>query len=89
MKVLKIGAAWCPGCIVMKPRWQEIEEEYSWLKTEYYDFDKDKEIMEKYNIKGELPFFVFLDKEDKEFLRLSGEIEKKQLIKIILGNKEK
>ena len=25
MKVLKFGAVWCPGCLVMKPRWKEIE----------------------------------------------------------------
>jgi len=25
MKVLKFGAVWCPGCLVMRPRWAEIE----------------------------------------------------------------
>jgi len=43
MKVLKFGAEWCSGCIVMKPRWQEIEKIYPWLETKYYDFDIDKE----------------------------------------------
>lgn len=42
MKVLKIGAVWCNGCLVMRPRWQEIEKENPWLKTEYFDFDEDK-----------------------------------------------
>ena len=50
MKILKIGAVWCPGCLVMRPRWAEIEKEMPDLITEYYDFDKDKEIMEKYAI---------------------------------------
>lgn len=27
MKVVKIGAPWCASCIIMKPRWQEIEQE--------------------------------------------------------------
>ena len=47
MKVLKFGAVWCSGCLVMKPIWQEIEKEHPWLKTEYYDFDKDKETVKR------------------------------------------
>ena len=41
MKVLIFGAVWCPGCIIMKPRWKKIEEELTWLQTEYYDYDQD------------------------------------------------
>ncbi len=90
MKVLKIGAVWCNGCLVMRPRWAEIEKENPWLKTEYFDFDKDKEIVEKYNIdSGVLPVFIFLDKNNKEFLRLNGEIKKDVLLKAILDNKDK
>ncbi len=73
----------------MKPRWKEIETENSWLQTEYHDFDQDKEIVGKYNITNVLPVFIFLDKNDNEFLRLDGEIEKDKLIEIINQNKEK
>lgn len=84
MKVIKIGAVWCNGCLVMRPRWSEIEKENPWLKTEYYDFDDDKEIMEKYAIQGgKLPVFIFLNQKGKEILRLSGEIEKEKLMQII------
>jgi thiol-disulfide isomerase/thioredoxin len=89
MKVLKFGAVWCSGCLVMRPRWQDIEKENPWLKTEYYDFDKDKEMVEKYKIDKNLPTFVFLDKDGKEFLRLHEEVEKKDLIKVIEENKDK
>lgn len=89
MKVLKFGAVWCPGCLVMKPRWKEIEMENPWLQTEYHDFDSDKEIVEKYNITNVLPVFVFLDKNGKEFMRLNGEIDKDKLIEIINQNKDK
>ena len=87
MRVLKFGAVWCPGCIVMKPRWKEIETENSWLETEYRDFDQDKEMVENYHITNVLPVFVFLDKDGGEFLRLNGEIEKDKLIEIINQNK--
>ena len=89
MKVLKFGAVWCPGCLVMKPRWKEIEAEYPWLKNEYYEFDESKEMVDKYHIDKSLPVFVFLDKEENEFLRLSGEVEKEKLVEIINTNKER
>jgi thioredoxin-related protein len=73
----------------MKSRWQKIEQENPWLQTEYYDYDKDKEMMEKYKINDILPIFVFLNKNNQEFLRLNGEIDKKELIKIIKKNKNK
>jgi len=89
MKVIKIGAVWCSGCLIMGARWKEIEKENSWLKTEYYDFDKDKEKIKKYTLKSNLPVFIFLDKKGKEFLHLSGEISKDKLRQIILKNKNK
>ncbi|MDD3150901.1 MAG: thioredoxin family protein [Candidatus Gastranaerophilales bacterium] len=89
MKVLKFGAVWCPGCLVMKPRWKEIETDNSWLETEYHDFDQDKEVVEKYHITDVLPVFVFLDKNGNEFLRLDGEINKDKLVEIINQNKDK
>ena len=89
MKVLKFGAVWCTGCLVMRPRWQEIEKELPWLETKYYDFDKNKEAVEKHKIDKNLPTFVFLNKESKEILRLSGEPSKEELLKIIEENKDK
>ncbi|MBU0572218.1 thioredoxin family protein [Patescibacteria group bacterium] len=89
MKVIKIGAEWCSGCVVMKPRWAEIEKAQPWLKTEYLDFDQDKQKLKKYNAENEkkLPVFIFLDKKGTEFLRLHGEPSVKKLLEIILENK--
>jgi len=89
MKVLKFGAVWCPSCIIMKPRWQKIEQELTWLETEYYDYDQDKEMVEKYNIGKDIPVFVFLDREEQEFERMKGEIDKKDLIKFLEENKDR
>lgn len=89
MKVLKFGAVWCSGCLIMRPRWKEIETENPWLKTEYYDFDQDKEMVEKYEVTDILPTFIFLDKNEKEFLRLNGEIVKSDLIDFINKNKDR
>lgn len=89
MKVLKFGAEWCPGCLIMKPLWKEVEEENPWLETEYYDYDKNKKIADKWKIKDILPVFIFLDKNGNEFLRKQGEMSKKEILKIINENKEK
>lgn len=89
MKVLKFGAVWCAGCLVMAPRWKEIEKENSWLEAEYFDFDENKEMVEKYGIDKNLPVFVYLDKDGKEFGRMSGEIDKKDLMKFLEENRDK
>jgi thiol-disulfide isomerase/thioredoxin len=89
MKVLKFGAVWCPGCLVMKPLWEEIEREHPWLETEYFDYDESKEAVKQYCIDTNLPVFVFLNKDGNEFLRLTGERNRKELINIINENKDR
>jgi thiol-disulfide isomerase/thioredoxin len=88
MKVLKIGAKWCQGCKIMGPRWKEIETENQWLQTEFYDFDDDKEFVSKLNIMA-MPTFIFLDNENNELIRLSGEVEKEKLIEVINQYKDR
>jgi len=83
MRVLKFGAVWCPGCIIMRPRWKEIEKENLWLNTEYYDYDEKEEIAKKWNVTSILPVFIFLDNNNKEVLRLNGEQSKKKLLELI------
>ena len=73
-----------PGCLIMKPRWEEIEKENPWLEAQYYDFDQDKEAVQKYNITKDLPIFVFLDKNGNEFLRFRQQSFTKRLL---LGGK--
>lgn len=88
MKVLKFGAIWCSGCLIMKPRWQEIEKELSWLKTEYYDADERQDLVEKYSITA-YPCFIFLDKDNQEIHREYGQIDKDKLVEIINKYKDK
>lgn len=88
MKVLKFGAIWCKECLVMRPLWEEIEKEMPELQTEYYDADESPELLKKHDIK-DIPAFIFLDKEDKEFLRLQGAQNKESLVKVIKENIDK
>ena len=88
MKILKFGAIWCKECLVMKPIFSEIETEIPELKTEYYEADENPEILKEHEVKN-IPEFIFLDKNDKEFLRLQGIQNKDELIKIIKENLDK
>lgn len=73
----------------MRPRWAELEAENPWLKTETYDYDKDRGKAEEFDVVGgKLPVFVFLDKKGKELLRLNGEISKPKLEEVLRKNKD-
>ena len=76
MRVLKFGAVWCNACLVMQPRWKEIEKELPWLKTEYHDIDQEPKLESKYRL-TDYPAFIFLDNNGKEFHRVYGELSKK------------
>lgn len=82
MKVIKIGAVWCPGCLVMRPRWQEIEDENPFLETQYLDYDQDTNLVKKYikEEKVKLPQAIFVNKNGEEIDRLIGEASKKDLL---------
>lgn len=84
MKVVKIGASWCSGCIIMKKRWEEIEKLRT-FESEYYDFDIYEDMLkEKYNIGDKLPIFIFLD-DNKEVKRLIGEPSIDDILKVLDG----
>ena len=78
MKIIKINAMWCPGCLISKSIWKEIEDEYP--NNEYIDldFDLDEEEVEKYNVGETLPVVIFEDK--KEIKRIIGEKSKKEIL---------
>jgi len=88
MKVLKFGAVWCPGCLIMKPLWEEIEKETPWLETEYFDVDENPELVKKYEM-DTFPTFIFLDKGGEEIERLVGELSKEKILEKINEHKDK
>ena len=89
MKVIKIGAPWCSGCLVMGPRWEKVEHDNPWLKTEYLNFDEDTEKVKKYKVDEKLPVFIFLSKGDREIDRKVGEITEEEILELINKYKDK
>ena len=82
MKIIKIGAIWCPGCLVMKKVWKNIEKENE-LNIKELDYDIDKEEVEKYNIGNILPVIIFLNDKEHELERLIGEQKEEKILEII------
>lgn len=72
MKIVKINAMWCSGCLSMKKIWNKIVEEYPELDIVNLDYDMDEEEVSKYNPGKILPITIFF-KDDKEVVRLNGE----------------
>ena len=79
MKIIKINAMWCPGCLISKNIWNEIEEEYPNHEYKSLDYDLDEEEVEKYNIGDILPVVIFI-KDNKEIKRIIGEKTKKEIL---------
>lgn len=71
MEIIKIGAMWCPGCIVMKKTFKQIEEDFN-IKIKSLDLDFDEEEVSKYNVGDTLPVII-VNKDGKEVKRIIGE----------------
>ena len=85
MKIIKIGAIWCPGCLVMKKVWNNIGKKYD-LNILELDYDVDNNEVNKFNVGNILPVVIFLDNSGNEVERLIGEIKESKLIELIGWN---
>ena len=79
MKIIKINAMWCPGCLISKSIWNDIKKEYPNHEYINLDYDLDEDLVEKYNV-GELLPVVIIEDNDKEIKRIIGEKTKKEIL---------
>jgi hypothetical protein len=76
MKVIKIGAIWCPGCLVMKKVWKNINASYDNLLIEELETLKEaKTIIDNYKADvqqylSDVPEFIMELDEDGFYSRL-------------------
>lgn len=80
MKLIKISSVWCPSCLIMNPRYNELLKEFN-IDVEEYDYDMDSEIVSKYKIGDILPVVIVMNN-NQELTRIIGEKSKKELNKI-------
>ena len=83
MKVVKISAIWCSGCLVMNKVWNNILKKYA-IETEELDYDMDCLEVERYNPGDILPIFIFLDNNGEEIKRIVGEVSEKKMNEILI-----
>lgn len=81
MKVVKINAIWCSGCLIMNNVWNKILKNYN-IETITLDYDVDEEEVKKYDVGKILPVFIFY-KEDKEVKRVVGELSYSEMEKVV------
>lgn len=82
MKIIKIGALWCPACLITNKSLNKIKEEYNDIEIKELDYDYDEEDVKKYNVGTTLPELIFF-KDNKEVMRLKGEKSYKDLKKAV------
>ena len=76
MKFITISAIWCPACLIMRDRLNNIKDKYNEFEYIEYDYDLDEEEINKYNVGDILPVFI-IEKDNKEIKRIIGEKTKK------------
>lgn len=81
MKVIKINAVWCSGCLIMNKVWNNILKNND-IETISLDYDMDEDEVEKYDVGNILPVFIFI-KNDTEVLRVVGEKKEQEMQDII------
>ena len=81
MKITKIEAIWCSGCLVMKKVWKEVAKEYPNIEITTYDYDMDPEMVQKYNVGTILPVIIFQNGNEEK--RLIGERTKDEVVNVI------
>ena len=74
MKILKIGAIWCPECLIMRPRWLAIEKEFPGLEMPEVDVDQQPDIKKKHQV-DHIPTYIFFGQNGEEIFRLKGLVE--------------
>lgn len=80
MKIIKIGAIWCSGCLMVTPKFEEVSKLYP--NIEFISYDVDIDDVSKYEIGNRIPVIIF-EKEGLEVERLIGEVSKDQIIELI------
>lgn len=82
MKIIKIGAVWCPGCLVMKKIWDNVVKNNE-IDAIELDYDMDNDEVSKYNVGKILPVFIFLDNNGNELERFVGEQKESKFLEVI------
>lgn len=83
MKVIKFGAIWCPACLIMRPRYNKVLNNYTDIENIEYDYDMDSDMVDNYKVGKILPEVIILDDNNNEQIRIIGEVKEEEILNII------
>ena len=83
MKVIKFGAIWCPACLIMRPRYNKVLNNYTDIENIEYDYDMDSDMVDKYKVGKILPEVIILDDNNNKQIRIIGEVKEEEILNII------
>ena len=81
MKIVKIGALWCPACLITNNALDKINKNYN-IEIENLDYDFDEDIVKSRNVGKILPVCI-LYKNNQEVSRIIGEKTEKELKQLL------
>ncbi|MCK7484889.1 MAG: thioredoxin family protein [Bacillus subtilis] len=82
MKVIKIGALWCPSCLIMNSVYKKLLPQYGFLDITELDIDIHQNEAERWHPGTILPVVIFVE-DNVERHRIVGEKSKKEIIKYL------
>lgn len=82
MKIVKIGAMWCPACIITNKYWNDIVNKFDKIDFISLDIDMDENEANQYGDLDILPVII-VKENDKEIGRIVGEHSKEEMLKRI------
>ncbi|NTW22027.1 thioredoxin family protein [Candidatus Falkowbacteria bacterium] len=85
IRIIKFTAMWCADCIVMRPMWQEVRQQYPDLAIEEYDFDDQADQAKAFGITT-VPTTIYLSQSGEEIMRRVGMQDKAELFDEIKNN---
>lgn len=83
MEIVKIGAMWCSGCLIMNKVFKEVTSERK-INLKSLDIDMDEEEALRYEPGDILPVFIFFV-DEREVHRMVGEHSKEEILNVIDG----
>lgn len=81
MKIIKITAMWCSGCLIMNKVWKKVLEKRK-LELISLDLDMDEEEALKYHPGDVLPVVIFM-KDHQEIERMIGEHTEEEIFEVL------
>ncbi len=89
MKIIKVGAMWCPACIVTNKYWKQIVSKYNEIEFIDYDIDMDEEKVKELNIGDTLPEIIIIENDNiiKKIIGEKKQIEIEKEIEEVLNEK--